>query len=257
MTDVMDETVADILGDNDDEDVEPKSSLFVCHHERDGEVCGKSFPGLSNLNAHMMRVHFVTHDGKPVKPSGRRIGSPRRKGEDDAPSTKTSQPKTERKAASKSTGHAGPSITDSNRAAIYGQSLATVGLLAHLAAGRWFDDYDLNVWTTGSQPLANALDAVGEQNPGLRRTCDMLLAGGTGGAYVQLILASAMIAVPIAAHHNLLPAATGERFGAMLGVMAPQAGQTPESGATVPQPDADAAPPTTTLPVSEWTMDEW
>jgi hypothetical protein len=240
-----------------DQDSTP-ADMMVCSVVTDGVVCGETFRSTDKvsakvlLNNHSMNKHRQTWDGKPT-------GKPGQKPKDGDDQPTTTPPKgaknAEKKAATKAIAHPGPVVTDSNRAAVYQQSLATVGLLAHLAAGRWFDDYDLNVWTNGSGGLAASLDAVGEQNPGVRRTCDLLLAGGTGGAYVQLILALAMIGVPIAAHHGFLPAATGERFGAMVGVMATQTGQTVD--ANVPPPDAPPPGPNGTLPMSEWTYDEW
>lgn len=253
--DIVDEAV----GENktpDDDTGGAAPDVMVCPYEGpDGKPCGASFVGEGGrksakikLNGHTVGVHNMTWDGKPTPRNGR-------KKESDQPPVQAS--KTEAKAAKKATGHVSPIVNDSNRAAIYTQSLATFGLLGHLAAGRWFDDYDLNVWTNGAPGLANALDAVGEQNPGLRRTCDLLLAGGTGGAYVQLILASAMIAVPIAAHHDLLPRATGERFGAMIGAMsAPSQAEPPQSGPSA-QAEGEAPPPNGKLPMEAWGMDEW
>lgn len=222
-------------------------TLWVCPFEKDGKVCGADFDTKGKLNSHAMGVHRLTWDGKPTKAPGRKA-----KDADQEPTT--APPKAERQAAKKATSHPGP-LQDSNRAAVYAQSLSTIGVVAHLAAGRYFDDYDLDVWTRGSTPLAGALDSVGEQNPGLRRWADMLLAGGTGGAYVQLVMAATMIAVPIAAHHGWLPSETGQRFGAMLGMAAspPQA----QPGPVVPAPSPDPAAPPSRLPVDAWTYDDW
>jgi hypothetical protein len=237
-------------------DGEAPGPLFVCPYELDDGtgICGKHFDDKRSFNGHAIAIHGYTWDGKhrpDAKASQRGKGKGSSAKADQAPKTAT---RAEKKVAKDATGPAGSAITDSNRAAIYTQSLATIGMLGHLAAGRWFDDYDLDVWSRGTPGLANALDAVGEQNPGVRRTCDLLLAGGSGGAYVQLVLAATMIAVPIAAHHDFLPKATGERFGAMIGAMAPGA---PESAAPSPAPPAPPVQLDGTVPMSEWTYDQW
>lgn len=234
--------------------------VYVCHWPaRNGEgICGATFEdppegrkdAKPRWNSHCQAVHQTTWDGKPTARTGNKP-----KNADQAPKTPPAS-KAEKDAVKKAVAHPGSTLTDSNRAATYAQSLATVGILGHLAAGRYFDDYDLDVWTRGTPALANGLEAVGEQNPGLRRACDLLLAGGSGGAYVQLIMAATMIAVPIAAHHGFLPPATGERFGAMIGAMAPSP---PEGQAPAPSPGSPVVPvaPTGTIPLDQWTMDEW
>lgn len=257
MTDVMDDALGDVDPDDSDEP-EVESPLWVCPYDRDGAVCGRDFPTKAGLNAHTMAVHQRTWDGKVVNRSGRK-STTRKPGKDEAPS-RAKATRTEQKATKQATAKAGSGhITDSNRSAVYAQSLATIGLVGHVAAGRWFDDYDHAIWQNGVPALANGLDAVGEQNASIRQACDLILAGGGGGAYVQLIMAAMIIAVPIAAHHNVLPKAAGDRFAAMAGVMANQTEV--GTGQDTPPPESPAAtapsPPLNRLPMEHWTYDEW
>lgn len=253
----MTATIEDeVLGSPDEDDTElPESNLWVCPYDIDGKVCGKSYDAKTKLNAHSMAVHRMTWDGKPVAASGRKAGVPQDgKGKNvDVPPTTT---KTTAKKATKSVS---PIITDANRAQVYEQSLQMIGLMGHLAAGRYFDTYDHNVWANGSPGLANALNDVGDDNENFRRVCDTLLAGGGGGAYVKLIMAGAMIAVPIAAHHGWLPESAGQRFGAMIGVMGAAPGPEPASGVAPSDANATMAPGPTRPPgnPSEWTYEQW
>lgn len=248
MTD-LDETVAAATGDRQDEPDSTTPQLWVCNNlTDDGKICGKSYDRKVQLNGHTTAVHRVTWDGKPT-------GKPGRKEKDEDPQPK---PKAAPKAARQATaGHGPTTITPATRPQVYQQSLATIGVLAHLGAGRWFDDYDLGVWANGTPGLANALNAAGEQNPGLRKACDLILAGGSGGAYVQLFMAAAMIAVPIASHHGVLPENVGQRFIAMSGMMTPTPDAGPGPVAPPAQPPAPGPAPTNRLPVADWSYDEW
>lgn len=250
----------EVLGSPDEQDTadKPRIELHVCPYDKDGKVCSASFDNKTKLNAHTMAVHQLTWDGKPVNRGGRKPGPQDGKGNPikDVPPTTT---KTERKATAKVQRSVSPIITDANRAQVYEQSLQMIGLMAHLAAGRYFDKHDHNVWLNGSPGLANALTDVGDENENIRRACDMLLAGGGGGAYVKLIMAGAMIAVPIAAHHGWLPEAAGQRFGAMIGVMA-QPGPEPASGSAPTDANVTTMAPGPTRPPgdpADWTYEEW
>jgi hypothetical protein len=81
-----------------------------------------------------------------------------------------------------------------------------------------FDQYDLSICNAGIPNVASALDAVGQQNQTFQRTCDLILGGGGGAAYLQLVMALAGIVVPIAAHHGAFPAQAGVKFGEFVGV---------------------------------------
>lgn len=250
MSDAADSLVAEATVRPTDDDTEAKQ-LWVCNFDskdNPGTICGRSFDTKQQLNGHTVGVHRMTWEGKPT-------GKPGRKTEADE--TPTAKGKADKPAAKKATAKAPPNITNENRAQVYTQSLASIGLIAHLAAGRWFDNYDMDVWSRGTPGLANALDAVGEQNEGIRRACDLILSGGSGGAYVQLFMAATMIAVPIAAHHNFLPPATGERFAAMLGVIsAPTVVPGPEGAQPAPQTPPGSGP-SNRLPIDSWTYDDW
>jgi hypothetical protein len=251
-------TVIDDIIDGDkpaDTPDEERKELYVCPYDKDGKVCSASFDGKVKLNSHTMAVHKVTWDGKPVNPGGRKPKDAPPK--DDKPTTTA---KTEKTAAKKATRSVSPIITDGNRAQVYEQSLQTIGLIGHLAAGRWFTTADHGVWLNGAPGLANALADVGDENENIRRACDLILAGGGGGAYVKLIMASAMIAVPIAANHGWLPESAGQRFGAMIGVMAQPGTAQPASGTAPSDVAATQAAPSPNIPPgnpSEWTYEQW
>src|SRR5258708_27569203 len=94
-------------------------------------------------------------------------------------SSKDRKPSTE-KAASRGTGHSG-SRTDT-----YASSLSMAALGAYLVIPP-FDQYDLSVVNSGATNLAAALDALGQENKTGQRTCDLILGGGSRGAYLQLL----------------------------------------------------------------------
>jgi hypothetical protein len=64
------------------------------------------------------------------------------------------------------------------------------------------DMYDAQVIMTNAMPLAQALADVADVNPAIAKAIDGLSTGGTYGA---LILAVVSIAMPILAHHKVLP----------------------------------------------------
>lgn len=239
-------------------EIETEDGLFVCpHNDASGGVCGKSFPTKRQANSHSMSVHKLTLDGKPIAQRGegeKAKAAAAAKG-DDKPS---------RPAAPKPKAVTSPSpALRTDRAKAYGQSIATYALMLHLVGGRVFDNYDLDVVTKGSPRLGSGLAAVGEKHEAVRNVCDMIFLGGDGGAYVELILALAMVAVPIAAHHGWLPAPTGERFGAMLGAMAPETGDAhspPAQPMTVVTPtvsDGETPAPGYYFDPATATLDEW
>lgn len=243
----VDTLVADALGDDEDDPIvadppaDDRAEQHVCHHIQDGAVCGASFDNLRALSAHTMAKHKVTLDGKPV---ARRGAGGSTKRQDSAP----------RRAASKATARTQPIQT--HRPDVYAQSITTVALLAHMGAGRYFDAYDLNVVTNGAPALANALDAVGEQNESVRRACDAILAGGTGGAYVQLFMAASMIVAPIAAHHGWLPQVVGQRFGMMAGVAGDMVAE-PSPPPPAAQPAEAPSPTGLSTNPADWDLSDW
>jgi hypothetical protein len=208
-----------------DDDVSEPGNAFVCDHVGDDGVCGATFDTENKLKMHKV--------GKHRDRSGDKKPAPR--GSSRARTTRDRKPSTKRAAAAASAPH-------TDRASVYSASLATFGLGAYLAIPS-FDKFDLDCITAGAPNLAAALDAVGEQNKSVRAACDLALGGGTGGAYVQLILAALAMGVPIAAHHGWLPDSAGNRFGEMISVAVPSPEPGPQSPATAPGPAADGTYP--------------
>lgn len=246
-TDLADEIVGSPT-EHDSPDEDGPTEAWVCQNpakDNPDVICGKTFDSKLKLNGHTVGVHQMTWDGKPTPKGGRK---PK-----DEPAVKPSP--TEKKAAAQAKlGHA-PKVTNENRAATYTESLAMIGMLAHVAAGRYFDDYDLQVWTAGAPGIANGLDAVGEDNAGFRRGCDLILSGGGGGSYVQLVMAVAPVAIAIFANHGVaVPREVGARYAAMIGVMSTAV---PASGPQASQPPAPESGPSNQLPIEHWSYDDW
>jgi hypothetical protein len=65
-----------------------------------------------------------------------------------------------------------------------------------------FDQYDGQVIMQGSPQLAQSLIAVAEANPSVRRGLETFV---TAGAWAQVASATAAIALPIMAHHGIIP----------------------------------------------------
>lgn len=214
MTDVLDD-LSGVQSPDTDSDVEPvvpgevRTDLFVCEHvnDDDGSLCGATFSDANRLRLHGYGKH---RDRSNDRPGGRPKGS----------KTKTTKRAAEKKpsrapqaAASSATGHS------TSRSATYASSISMAALGAYLVVPP-FDQTDLGIVNAGASNLATALADAGDQNDTVRKTCDLILGGGSGGAYLQLLLAVSAIAVPICAHHGLLPEAAGSRFGEMIGAPA-------------------------------------
>lgn len=224
MVDVLDALTDDAPADDDDALSEP--TLFVCDAiGDDGVICGASFDTNAQLNGHKQ--------GKHRDRSG---DAKRGEGGKAKPDKKPSRPKPPPEPKATTNKIVGGAPT--NRTATYASSIAMAGMMAYVAVPG-FDTFDLDVVNKGATPLAAALDAVGETNQTVRTACDLALGGGTGGAYVQLIMAALSIGAPIAAHHGWLPGSAGERFGSMIGVM-PE--PSPPSSAPPARPAAEGAP---------------
>lgn len=210
----------------------PAPDVFVCDYTDEDGICGASFDNQRSLNMHALGKH---RDKSKDSPRGEGPKAKRKPASRARASNKESSP---RKAAAK----AAPAPVG-NRAETYASSIAMAALGAYLVVPP-FDTYDLDVVNRGALNLADALASAGDQNQTIRQTCDLILGGGAGGAYIQLILALSAIVVPICAHHGVVPASAGERFGAMIGAQpspaAPSAQSSPARDATA---DATGAGP--------------
>ena len=196
--------------------------VFVCDHTDADGICGASFDNQRSLNMHALGKHRDKSKDSPrgEGPKAKRKPAPR------ARSSKDSAP---RKAAAKVTPEPA-----GGRSATYASSIAMAALGAYLVVPP-FDTYDLDIVNRGAPNLADALASAGEQNQTIRSTCDLILGGGAGGAYIQLLLALSAIVVPICAHHGVVPASAGARFGEMIGAQppaAPAASPSPPAGDT-------------------------
>ena len=193
--------------------------VFVCDHTDDDSICGATFEKKQALAAHKLGKHR-DHSGDRGN-----AGGPSRAKRKPAPRARSSKDSAPRKAAAKVTPEPA-----GGRSATYASSIAMAALGAYLVIPP-FDNYDLDIINRGAPNLADALAAAGEQNQTIRTTCDLILGGGAGGAYIQLLLALSAIVVPICAHHGVVPASAGARFGEMIGATAP-----------APPPPTTAAP---------------
>lgn len=206
--------------------------LHVCDWvEENGEVCAADFDTASKLNAHKMGKHKRTES---MGRGGGRTKNPPK----DAPPKRKSAPRVSRASATNK--------APFDRPAAYTSGLSTLALGAFLTVPK-FDAFDLQAVNAGAPGLANALDAMGEQHKAVREACDLILAGGTGGPYLQLLLAALAIAAPILAHHNLLPQTAGERFGALVGTQMPAPEPAPAPAPEPESPFRDAAPDDPTM----------
>jgi hypothetical protein len=226
MTGVLDDTG---LLDDEAPDRQPAAggTAFVCDFMVDDHVCGETFDVGGRLNQHRALVHKVKKDGTAFSTGGPR----KKKATSDKKPTRTKKP----------TALPTPEV---DRTAAYTAGIATIGLGMFLAVPG-FDDFDHTVVNSGAPTMAAALDALGERHPSVRDACDLILGAGSGGPYVQLLLASLAIGVPIAAHHGWLPSSAGERFGSLAGVTMPPVEH------PAPRPDADVD-----NGAREWTADE-
>lgn len=66
-----------------------------------------------------------------------------------------------------------------------------------------FDPYCGQSVIMGAERLAKALARLADENPAMRRALNMSL---QGSAWLELTVALAYIAIPVASHHGLLPA---------------------------------------------------
>ena len=230
MTDIYDE-LDPVVDDGPDADIvdfaPPASDLFVCDELVDGELCGVSFPKKQALVAHKMGKHRDHSKDKRGGPGSRGGTSKTTKSRARATSNKESAP---RKAATAA------EAPHTDRAGTYTASLSMFALGAYLAIPP-FDNYDLDVCNRGAPGLGAALAELAQDNATVRTTCDLILGGGAGGAYIQLLLACAAIAVPIASHHGLVPASAGARFAELSGAPSPVA-----SAPAAPSPPASDSP---------------
>lgn len=199
MTDVFDALAG--TEDPDDNEGFAPGDVFVCEtiDAKTNSVCGETFDTQGKLNQHAWQRHRIR---KAVEDK-----APRKK---KRSGTNASRTKSRTQAVTETPG------ATMDRTSAYTAGLGMIALGLYLAPGP-FDEYDLSVLNGGAPGLAAALDAVGERNPVVRDTCDLILGGGAGGPYAALIFAVLGIAGPILSHHGVLPASVGERFGGAIG----------------------------------------
>lgn len=70
--------------------------------------------------------------------------------------------------------------------------------------------YDGRVILEGTPKLASSLADLCDKNPKVKRNIERMLAGGT---YGEVIIAAALIAVPIMANHDLMPPQIKAMYG--------------------------------------------
>lgn len=75
------------------------------------------------------------------------------------------------------------------------------------------NQYDGRVILEGAPELSKALSNLCDKNPKVKRNIERMLAGGT---YGEVIIAAALIAVPIMANHNLMPPQIKAMYGAAI-----------------------------------------
>lgn len=71
------------------------------------------------------------------------------------------------------------------------------------------DQYDGTVIVAGGPRFAAALTKLARENPSIRKALEMML---EGSAWAEVIVAGGMIALPIAAHHGMLPNQLGQKL---------------------------------------------
>jgi hypothetical protein len=206
----------------DDEQEKVVGDVHVCAFiDGTGDVCGASFDTAAKLNMHTQGKHRDRSNDKPREAGGRKTAD---KKPGRARATKTAP-----KAAA-----AQASAPRTDRAMLYTSSIATFALGAYVVVPP-FDGFDLEVVTKSAPNVGAALAQVAENDKRVAAALDMALGGGTGGVYLQLLLAMAVPVAVILAHHGAIPSAAGAKFGEMLGVVVPapasEPAPTPEQSA--------------------------
>lgn len=77
------------------------------------------------------------------------------------------------------------------------------------------DEFCANVIAGNAETLASGWIDLAQQNPNVEKVLQSLV---TGGAWGGVIMTHAFVALPIAAHHNLIPGPVGQRIGMMFGL---------------------------------------
>lgn len=153
-------------------------------------------------------VGDAASEAEPAAPNRKR-GRPRKS--DDAPKPSTDSP---------------PSPTAKRgrppRNNLKGRLQETVGAVGLMVAV--VEPFDGMAILNGAENLATALDNLAAENPSVQRTLEQLLQVSAWG---QVMTAVAAIAVPIAAHHGILPA---QLAGAFAGPIGPQPAPTNGNG---------------------------
>jgi hypothetical protein len=77
------------------------------------------------------------------------------------------------------------------------------------------DDFCASHLASNAESLASSWVDLAQQNPNVEKVLQSLV---TGGAWGGVIMTHAFVALPIAAHHNLIPGPAGQRIGMMFGL---------------------------------------
>lgn len=77
------------------------------------------------------------------------------------------------------------------------------------------DQFCANHIAGHAESLASSWVDLAQNNPNVAKVLDSLV---TGGAWGGVIMTHAFVALPVAAHHNLIPGPVGERVGMMFGL---------------------------------------
>jgi hypothetical protein len=202
--------------------------VHVCAHITDGEVCGASFDTAAKLNMHVQGKHRDRSNDKPREAGGRKTAD-----------KKPGRARTTKAAPKAAAAQASAPRTD--RAMLYTSSIATFALGAYVVVPP-FDGFDLEVVTKSAPNVGAAFAQVAENDKRIAAALDMALGGGTGGVYLQLLLAMAVPVAVILAHHGVIPSAAGAKFGEMLGMVVPAPAGEPAP--TPEQPAPDGSTPT-------------
>ena len=73
-----------------------------------------------------------------------------------------------------------------------------------------FNNYDGTVILQGTPKLASSLASLCDKNPKVKKNIERML---SGGAYGEVIMAAAFIAIPIMANHDLMPPGIAAMYG--------------------------------------------
>lgn len=215
---------------------EAPQRTYVCDKlKEDGSVCGETFTKPNELGRHSATVHPGQGGKKAREERDRRARRAAEKAEGTtAAAASGDRPPT----GQRPTPPKAPAKVPVSRAEQYAQGLGAIALIGYV--GHVVDEWESGCIAKGAPAIAAPLAQVAEAHPALRQVCDLLLGGGGGGPYAQLVFAVLGVAAPIAAHRGWVPASVGERFGQMIGVMDIPVVERPPEVIGEPEPGAPA-----------------